>query len=145
MARRCDAFFRRKYNAVGLLLCPCGACFNVRMEQRGARCRGNAPGRSSQPYWLREEGTAGMFRGDDPSLIGRPENPAAFPVEQIFEVIALIDMLPADEIEALAEATTALGHLRDVDEEERDPGTRWVGGRPTEADHRPAAAGRARS
>jgi DNA-binding MarR family transcriptional regulator len=57
----------------------------------------------------------------------------------------LIDMLPADEIEALAEATTALGHLRDVDEEERDPGTRWVGGRPTEADHRPAAAGRARS
>ena len=33
----------------------------------------------SQPYWLREEGTIGMFRVDDPSLIGRPENPPPFP------------------------------------------------------------------
>ncbi|MGH7950593.1 MAG: PIG-L family deacetylase [Limisphaerales bacterium] len=40
----------------------------------------------TQPYWLREEGTPGMFRVDDPKLIGRPENPPAFPVEQIFEV-----------------------------------------------------------
>jgi LmbE family N-acetylglucosaminyl deacetylase len=40
----------------------------------------------SQPYWLREPGTAGMFRVDDAALIGRPENPPAFPVEQIFEV-----------------------------------------------------------
>ncbi|MBV8140886.1 MAG: PIG-L family deacetylase [Verrucomicrobia bacterium] len=40
----------------------------------------------SQPYWLRQEGTAGMFRVDDPSLIGRPENPPAFPIEQVFEV-----------------------------------------------------------
>jgi LmbE family N-acetylglucosaminyl deacetylase len=40
----------------------------------------------SQPYWLREEGTPGMFRVDDPSLIGRPENPPAFPVEQVFQV-----------------------------------------------------------
>jgi LmbE family N-acetylglucosaminyl deacetylase len=40
----------------------------------------------SQPYWLREEGTPGMFRVDDPSLIGRPENPPAFPIEQVFEV-----------------------------------------------------------
>ena len=40
----------------------------------------------SQPYWLREEGTAGLFQVDDPSLIGRPENPAAFPVEYVFEV-----------------------------------------------------------
>jgi LmbE family N-acetylglucosaminyl deacetylase len=40
----------------------------------------------SQPYWLREEGTAGMFRVDDPSLIGRPENPPAFPIEQVFEI-----------------------------------------------------------
>lgn len=32
------------------------------------------------PYWLREEGTAGMFRVDDPALIGRPESPPAFPV-----------------------------------------------------------------
>ena len=26
----------------------------------------------SQPYWLRTEGTAGLFDVDDPSLIGRP-------------------------------------------------------------------------
>jgi LmbE family N-acetylglucosaminyl deacetylase len=41
---------------------------------------------ASQPYWLREEPTAGMFRVDDPKLIGRPENPPAFPVEQEFAV-----------------------------------------------------------
>ena len=40
----------------------------------------------SQPYWLRAEGTPGMFRVDDAMLIGRPENPPVFPVEQIFEV-----------------------------------------------------------
>ena len=30
---------------------------------------------------MREPGTAGMFRVDDPKLIGRPENPPAFPIE----------------------------------------------------------------
>lgn len=40
----------------------------------------------SQPYWLREEGTPGMFQVDNPSLIGRPENPPVFPVEYEFEV-----------------------------------------------------------
>ena len=40
----------------------------------------------SQPYWLREEPTPGMFRVDDPRLIGRPENPPAFPVEYVFRV-----------------------------------------------------------
>jgi len=40
----------------------------------------------SQPYWLREDGTTGMFRVDDPSLIGCPENPPVFPIEQVFEV-----------------------------------------------------------
>src|SRR5208337_640507 len=40
----------------------------------------------SQPYWLREEGTPGMFRVEDPELIGRPENPPVFPVEQVFDV-----------------------------------------------------------
>jgi LmbE family N-acetylglucosaminyl deacetylase len=42
--------------------------------------------RLSQPYWLREESTPGMFQVDDPALIGRPENPAPFPVEEIFDV-----------------------------------------------------------
>lgn len=40
----------------------------------------------SQPYWLRKAGTAGLFHVDDPSLIGRPENPAALPIEYVFEV-----------------------------------------------------------
>ena len=40
----------------------------------------------TQPYWLRKDGTVGMFRVDDASLIGRPENPPAFPIEQVFEV-----------------------------------------------------------
>jgi LmbE family N-acetylglucosaminyl deacetylase len=40
----------------------------------------------SQPYWLREDGTPGMFRVDEASLIGRPENPPAFPMAQVFEV-----------------------------------------------------------
>jgi len=40
----------------------------------------------SQPYWLREEGTAGLFRVDDPSLIGRPENPPMFPIEHVFAI-----------------------------------------------------------
>jgi LmbE family N-acetylglucosaminyl deacetylase len=40
----------------------------------------------TQPYWLREQHTAGMYRVADPSLIGRPENPPAFPVEYVFDV-----------------------------------------------------------
>src|SRR5258706_4163903 len=35
----------------------------------------------SQPYWLRTEGTAGLFDVDDPSLTGRAENPPTFPLE----------------------------------------------------------------
>lgn len=40
----------------------------------------------TQPYWLREEGAVGLFRVDDPRLIGTPENPPAFPVEYVFDV-----------------------------------------------------------
>jgi len=40
----------------------------------------------TQPYWLREEGTSGLFRVDDASLIGQPENPPVFPMESVFEV-----------------------------------------------------------
>jgi LmbE family N-acetylglucosaminyl deacetylase len=40
----------------------------------------------SEPYWLREEPTIGMFRVDDPKLIGRPESPPPFPVEYVFRV-----------------------------------------------------------
>jgi hypothetical protein len=40
----------------------------------------------TQPYWLREPGTIGLFRVDNASLIGQPENPPVFPMELIFEV-----------------------------------------------------------
>ncbi len=40
----------------------------------------------SQPYWLRERSTPGMFKVDDPALIGLPENPAPLPVEDVFVV-----------------------------------------------------------
>jgi len=40
----------------------------------------------TQPYWLRKEGTAGMFRVDESSLIGTPENPPAYPLEFVFEI-----------------------------------------------------------
>jgi LmbE family N-acetylglucosaminyl deacetylase len=38
------------------------------------------------PYWLREEGTVGTFRVDDPALIGRPESPPAFSVRHTLAI-----------------------------------------------------------
>ncbi len=40
----------------------------------------------SQPYWLRTEGTAGLFDVDDPALIGRAETPPTLPLEYVFDV-----------------------------------------------------------
>ncbi len=40
----------------------------------------------TQPYWLREEGAAGVYRVDDATLIGRAENPPSFPIEFVFDV-----------------------------------------------------------
>src|SRR6058998_1358342 len=40
----------------------------------------------TQPYWLRTEGIAGLFDVEDPSLIGRAENPPTVPLEYVFEV-----------------------------------------------------------
>jgi LmbE family N-acetylglucosaminyl deacetylase len=40
----------------------------------------------TQPYWLRGDGSSGIYRVDDPALIGAPENPPAFPIQQVFEV-----------------------------------------------------------
>jgi LmbE family N-acetylglucosaminyl deacetylase len=59
----------------------------------------------TQPYWLRKEGTPGMFRVDDPSLIGRPENPPAFPVEQIFEVGGQTLLIPDEPVQILTNST----------------------------------------
>jgi LmbE family N-acetylglucosaminyl deacetylase len=40
----------------------------------------------TQPYWLQEPPGIGLYHVSDASLIGRPENPPVFPIEQIFEV-----------------------------------------------------------
>jgi LmbE family N-acetylglucosaminyl deacetylase len=58
----------------------------------------------SQPYWLREEGTPGMFRVDDPSLIGTPENAPVFPVEQIFEVGGQTLVIPDEPVQVLTDS-----------------------------------------
>ena len=53
----------------------------------------------SQPYWLREEPSIGMFHVADAALIGRPENPPAFPVEQLFEVGGQVLVIPAEPVQ----------------------------------------------
>jgi LmbE family N-acetylglucosaminyl deacetylase len=40
----------------------------------------------TQPYWLREEPTTGMFRVADARLIGLPENPPVLPLTEFFQV-----------------------------------------------------------
>jgi len=40
----------------------------------------------SQPYWLRDDHSVGMFKVDAGALIGRPGNLPAFPVEHRFQV-----------------------------------------------------------
>lgn len=50
----------------------------------------------TQPYWLREEGTTGMSRVDDPSLIGRPENLPVLPVNYTFETGGQTLVIPDD-------------------------------------------------
>src|SRR5208283_1603252 len=64
----------------------------------------------TQPYWLREEGTPGMFRVDDPTLIGRPENPPLFPVEQIFEVGGQTLVVPDEPVQVTS--NPARGEIR---------------------------------
>jgi LmbE family N-acetylglucosaminyl deacetylase len=40
----------------------------------------------TQPYWLQEDPSPGLFTVNEPELIGRPESPPALTVEQLFEV-----------------------------------------------------------
>jgi len=68
----------------------------------------------SQPYWLRTAGTAGMFHVDDPSLIGRPENPAAFPIEYVFEVGGQTLVISGEPVQAADPANATLRRRLDV-------------------------------
>jgi LmbE family N-acetylglucosaminyl deacetylase len=63
----------------------------------------------TQPYWLREEPTTGMYRVSDPSLIGRPENPPAYPIEQVFEVDGQRLVIPDEPVQL---TQTAKGEQR---------------------------------
>src|SRR5207253_9244667 len=62
----------------------------------------------SQPYWLRTEGTPGMFDVDDPSLIGRAENPPTFPLEYVFDVGGQMLMIVGEPMPAADPAEPAL-------------------------------------
>jgi LmbE family N-acetylglucosaminyl deacetylase len=55
----------------------------------------------SQPYWLRAEGTPGMFRVEQAHLIGTPENQPAFPVEFVFDVGGNTLVLPDEPVQVL--------------------------------------------
>ena len=68
----------------------------------------------SQPYWLRTEGTVGLFDVDDPSLIGRPENPPAFPLEYVFDVGGQTLVIAGEPRPAADPATPALRRRLEV-------------------------------
>jgi hypothetical protein len=68
----------------------------------------------SQPYWLREEGTAGLSQVDDPSLIGRPENPPAFPIEYVFEVGRQTLVVSGEPVPAADPANATMRRRLDV-------------------------------
>jgi len=63
--------------------------------------------RLSQPYWLLEEGTAGLFRVDDPSLIGHPENPPVFPIEQVFEIGGQTLVIPDEAVQVITNSVNS--------------------------------------
>jgi LmbE family N-acetylglucosaminyl deacetylase len=58
----------------------------------------------TQPYWLREESTPGMFRVADAKLIGQPESPPAFPVEYVFKVGDQTLVVPDEPVQAGTES-----------------------------------------
>ncbi len=57
----------------------------------------------SQPYWLREPHTAGMFRVDNANLIGRPENPPDFPITYLFDVDGQPLLVPDQPVQVTAD------------------------------------------
>jgi LmbE family N-acetylglucosaminyl deacetylase len=61
----------------------------------------------SQPYWLRHAGTPGLFRVDEPALIGSPENAPLFPVEYVFEVAGQTLVVPDEPVQYVAGASEA--------------------------------------
>ena len=61
----------------------------------------------SQPYWLREEASPGLFRVDETKLIGQAENPPAFPVEFVFSVGGQTLVVATEPVQVVAGAPAA--------------------------------------
>ena len=66
----------------------------------------------SQPYWLRKEGTPGLAQVDDPSLIGRPENPPVLPIEYVFDVGGQTLVISGEPVPMTANRSAAAGRRR---------------------------------
>jgi LmbE family N-acetylglucosaminyl deacetylase len=66
----------------------------------------------SQPYWLRAESTPGMFVVADANLIGRPENPPSFPVENVFEVGGQTLVIADEPVQLVPGASAAQARRR---------------------------------
>ncbi|HEY4299635.1 MAG TPA: PIG-L family deacetylase [Candidatus Didemnitutus sp.] len=76
----------------------------VRRES-GAEIPSDAP--LSQPYWLREAPATGLYAVNEPTLIGRPENPPEFPVEQLLEIGGQEFAVETDPVQLVAGAAEA--------------------------------------
>lgn len=57
----------------------------------------------TQPYWLREDWKTGVFQVDDPTLIGRPESPAAVTLEHVFEINGQTLVVTDEPVEVIQE------------------------------------------
>jgi len=66
----------------------------------------------TQPYWLRTEGSVGIYKVDDTALIGRPENPPVFPVEYVFVVGGQTLVVTDEPVQLVAAASEAQSRRR---------------------------------
>ncbi len=92
-----------------------GPAMNLAMDQTASRDAARLLPASTlitRPYWLREEGTIGRFRVDDASLIGRPENPPVFPIDEVFEVNGEQFVVPDQPVQIIHDP--AKGEIRHV-------------------------------
>jgi hypothetical protein len=66
----------------------------------------------TQPYWLREEGSAGRFRVSEPLLIGSAENAPPLPVEYVFDVGGQRLLIPDEPVQVTSNASAATARRR---------------------------------
>lgn len=55
----------------------------------------------TQPYWLRQDGTVGLFAVEDATLIGRADNRPVFPVEHEFTIAGETLVLHDDPVQVI--------------------------------------------